>query len=97
MLTYDLSNYGSWEKLPWKQINERIFILQKRIYKASCQCNQEAVKYNQSIFTHSIEAKIKAIENVSKFISQYYLNHSNEQYICKNTYKYKYIYICIYM
>lgn len=87
MFNYNLKSYKSWSSLPWEQINERIFILQNKIYKASQECNQKDLKYSQSILINSIEAKLKCIEDVSQFIYQYYLRHNSELYnsteLCK--------------
>nr|YP_009244078.1 hypothetical protein Gele_060 [Gelidium elegans]AMK96320.1 hypothetical protein Gele_060 [Gelidium elegans] len=89
MFNYNLKSYKSWNSLPWKQINERIFILQNKIYKASQECNQKDLKHSQSILINSIEAKLKCIDNISQFIYQYYLRYNSEIYdsteLCKKS------------
>nr|YP_009564832.1 hypothetical protein [Gelidium coulteri]QBA96183.1 hypothetical protein [Gelidium coulteri] len=94
MFIYNFKSYKSWKDLPWKQINERIFILQNKIYKASRECDQKSVKYNQSILINSLEAKLKCIEDINKFIYKYYLIYNSEIYNSTEIYK-KSILLCL--
>nr|QJH88265.1 hypothetical protein [Pterocladia lucida] len=89
MFNYDLTNKFSWEYLPWKQINERIFILQDKIHKASKECNQKDLRYYQSILINSIEVKLQAIEYIDKLIQKYYLEHNYKRYRLYNVDKHK--------
>nr|YP_009244278.1 hypothetical protein Gvag_060 [Gelidium vagum]AMK96520.1 hypothetical protein Gvag_060 [Gelidium vagum] len=94
MFSYHLKSYKSWKSLPWKQINERIFILQNKIYRASQECNQKDLKHNQSILINSLEAKFKCIEDVDQFIYRYYLKYNSETYSSTEFFK-RDILICL--
>lgn len=89
MFKYSLTENSTWKHLPWRNINNRIFTLQTKIYKASQECNQNQLKYYQSILLDSIEIKVKAIEDTAKLVYQYYSEYSKEKYYLSDFDKYK--------
>jgi RNA-directed DNA polymerase len=55
-----------WKDLPWKQIQRRVFKLQKRIYRASCCGNVKALHKLQRLLLKSWSAKCLAVRRVTQ-------------------------------
>ena len=83
-----LNNLNSWQYLPWCTINMRLFMLQKKIYKASKLCQQQKLHKWQNILLNSDELKVIAIENVCKYIIKNYLENDFEKYCLNNRLKF---------
>jgi len=75
-----INNFSDWKSLPWNKINEKIFLLQKKIYKASEECDQKKVYKIQNYLINCSEVKLIAIEYVCKSIINYYINYNKERY-----------------
>lgn len=55
-----------WKKLPWREIERRVFKLQKRIYQASRQDNKVLVHKLQRLLINSRSAKLLAVRKVTQ-------------------------------
>ena len=55
-----------WNKLPWKQIERRVFKLQKRIFRASQRGDIQAVRRLQKTLMRSWSGKCLAVRKVSQ-------------------------------
>lgn len=55
-----------WKKLPWREIERRVFKLQKRIYQASRQDNKVLVHKLQRLLISSCSAKLLAVRKVTQ-------------------------------
>nr|YP_009296209.1 hypothetical protein Sebd_057 [Sebdenia flabellata]AOM65144.1 hypothetical protein Sebd_057 [Sebdenia flabellata] len=88
MKSYSLNDFVDWKFLPWKQINKRVFMLQKKIYEASKTCQKQKIYKLQNILINCNEAKIIAIENTSISILEYYLYYDSNKYILTDRYKF---------
>ncbi|MGH0934173.1 reverse transcriptase N-terminal domain-containing protein [Bacillus mycoides] len=90
-----IKSVTSWKSLPWNSINQRIFALQEKIYIFSKQCKQKEVQKIQNSILSSSDAKILAIQIISRNFSKYYINDSKEKYYIKDIDKF-YIYSCLF-
>nr|QCI07322.1 hypothetical protein [Leiomenia cribrosa] len=78
-------NYNTeWNSLPWNQINEKIYVIQKKIYQYSRDCNKQNLHRIQRYMMNSSDIKVLAIHKVLYSIEQYYLNNNKEKYIFNN-------------
>ena len=59
------SNY-QWKEMPWKEIEKRVFKLQKRIYKASSRGDVKAVRKLQKTLMRSWFSKCLAVRRVTQ-------------------------------
>ena len=66
---------ASWDCLNWKSIKHRIRQVQWRIFKASYTGNKNKVYWLQNHLIHSLDAKLIAIQKITKF----YKNLNNQQ------------------
>ncbi len=55
-----------WNTIPWKQVEKKVFKLQKRIYRAAQRGNQVEVRKLQRLLTKSHYAKLLAVRRVSQ-------------------------------
>ena len=55
-----------WNTLPWKQIQRRVFKLQKRIYRASQRGDRKTVHRLQRLLTRSWSARVMAVRRVTQ-------------------------------
>lgn len=55
-----------WEQLPWRKLEQHVFRLQKRIYKASQQGKSKAVHKLQKLLTKSRAARLIAVRRVTQ-------------------------------
>lgn len=80
MKTIILDYSTIWKSLPWSQIEEKIFILQQKIYESSKECNQKEVQKLQNYILNSSDSKIFVIQKVVDYISKYYIKYNKEKY-----------------
>ena len=66
MSTIDQQSMYEWKTLPWKQIERRVFKLQKRIYQASCRGDVKTVHRLQKLLMKSWSAKCLATRRVTQ-------------------------------
>lgn len=77
-----LNIYTIWSFLPWKKIYNKIYILQKQIYKSAQYCNFQMMKKYQKYLYNCNEIKILCIQNIINYIKKYYsLIHDEIYYI----------------
>ena len=57
---------GEWSKLPWRQIEKKVYKLQKRIYQASCRGDKVAVHRLQKTLMRSWYAKLLSVRRVTQ-------------------------------
>lgn len=55
-----------WKDIPWKKVERNVFKLQKRIYQASAQGNQQKVRKLQRLLVSSWSSKVLAVRRVSQ-------------------------------
>src|ERR1051326_3731409 len=55
-----------WNALPWRKLEQHVFRLQKRIYRASLHGNQVAVHRLQQLLMRSRSARLLAVRRVSQ-------------------------------
>nr|WCH56103.1 hypothetical protein [Calliblepharis sp.] len=84
MICIILNSSISWKSLPWKAVNQRIFILQEKIYKYAQRCNQYKVHKFQNYILNSSDIKIIAIQKVTNNINNYYHFYNKEKYLIKD-------------
>src|SRR5438128_6153010 len=56
----------SWNKLPWRKLEQHVYRLQKRIFKAKEQGNQRAVHKLQKLLMKSRAARMLAVRRVTQ-------------------------------
>jgi RNA-directed DNA polymerase len=56
----------AWSKLPWRKLEQHVFRIQKRIYRASQQGNVRAVHKLQKLLTKSNAARLLAVRRVTQ-------------------------------
>src|SRR5437899_9321404 len=56
----------SWNKLPWRKLEQHVYRLQKRIFKAKEQGNQRAVHTLQKLLMKSRAARLLAVRRVTQ-------------------------------
>src|SRR5438128_9250127 len=56
----------SWNKLPWRKLEQHVYRLQKRIFKAKEQGNQRAVQKLQKLLMKSRAARLVAVRRVTQ-------------------------------
>src|SRR5438128_592630 len=56
----------SWNKLPWRKLEQHVYRLQKRIFKAKEQGNQRAVQKLQRLLMRSRAARMLAVRRVTQ-------------------------------
>src|SRR5438034_9132014 len=56
----------SWNKLPWRKLEQHVYRLQKRIFKAKEQGNQRAVHKLQKLLMKSRAARLLAVRRVTQ-------------------------------
>lgn len=66
---------GAWDSINWKSIKHRICQVQLRIFKASYTGNKNKVYWLQNHLIHSLDAKLIAIQKITKF----YKNLNNKE------------------
>src|SRR5215467_14100081 len=55
-----------WSELPWRKLEQHVFRLQKRIYRASARGNQVVVHRLQQLLMRSRSARLLAVRRVSQ-------------------------------
>lgn len=70
-----------WSSLPWTQINEKIYVIQRKVYQYSRDCNKKNLHRLQNYIINSSDAKVLAVQKVLDSIEQYYLINNQEKYI----------------
>nr|UAT97135.1 hypothetical protein Ahn.pli.UK.pt_236 [Ahnfeltia plicata] len=85
---FNISNSITWQNLPWNKINEKLFNLQRRIYKASQRCDYTIVHKLQNYLIDCDYIKMIAIQNVSENLNKYYLVYDEEKYLINNQEKF---------
>ncbi|MDJ0718117.1 MAG: reverse transcriptase N-terminal domain-containing protein [Prochloraceae cyanobacterium] len=60
------SSFNNWKLIPWKEIELKIFKLQKRIYRASLRRDIKLVRQLQKLITHSWYAKLLSVRRVTQ-------------------------------
>ncbi len=61
-----LAHTDSWETLPWRKLQRKVFRLQKRIYRASQEGNYRQVHALQRLLLKSRAAKLLAVRRVTQ-------------------------------
>jgi RNA-directed DNA polymerase len=56
----------AWKQLPWRKLEQHVFRIQKRIYRASQRGNQRAVQKLQKLLMKSEAARLLAVRRVSQ-------------------------------
>src|SRR5438132_14300310 len=56
----------TWNRVPWKKLEQHCFRIQKRIYRASQRGNQRAVQKLQKLLTKSEAARLLAVRRVTQ-------------------------------
>src|SRR5438045_4231368 len=56
----------SWHKLPWRKLEQHVYRLQKRIFRASQHGNTQAVHKLQKLLTKSRAARLLAVRRVTQ-------------------------------
>src|SRR5439155_14193053 len=56
----------TWNRVPWKKLEQHCFRIQKRIYRASQRGNQRAVQKLQKLLMKSEAARLLAVRRVSQ-------------------------------
>ncbi len=51
----------TWNRVPWKKLEQHVFRIQKRIYRASQRGNQRAVQKLQKLLLKSEAARMLAV------------------------------------
>jgi RNA-directed DNA polymerase len=62
----DLGQVDRWESLPWFLLEQDLFRLQKRIYRASARSDIKSVRRLQKLLIHSRAAKLIAVRRVTQ-------------------------------
>jgi RNA-directed DNA polymerase len=57
---------GKWNMIPWPRVKEKVFKLQRIIYKASLDNNVRKVRRYQHLLVNSMEAKLLAVRRVTQ-------------------------------
>ena len=55
-----------WAMLPWRKLEQHVYRLQKRIYRAACRGNTQAVHRLQQLLTRSRAARLLAVRRVTQ-------------------------------
>lgn len=95
MQFYNLNHNTIWKSLPWQTIKIRIFMMQKKIYKASKACKKSLLYKWQNKLLNCNEVKIIAIDTIFTYISKYYSIYNFEKYNINDKFKFfifKYIF-----
>ena len=82
--SYHLSQISSWNSLPWKQIDTRIILIQRKIFEAAREYNQYKVHKIQNYLLNCNESKLIAINNIINSIHNYYNFNNSDKYYCTN-------------
>ncbi|MDJ0719149.1 MAG: reverse transcriptase N-terminal domain-containing protein [Prochloraceae cyanobacterium] len=64
--TCSKSSFNNWKLIPWKEIELKIFKLQKRIYRASLRSDTKLVRKLQKLITNSWYAKLLSVRRVTQ-------------------------------
>jgi RNA-directed DNA polymerase len=56
----------AWNKLPWRKLEQHVYHIQKRIYRASQRGNTRAVQKLQKLLTKSEAARLLAVRRVTQ-------------------------------
>ena len=56
----------AWRQLPWRKLEQHVFRIQKRIYRASQSGNTRAVQKLQKLLMKSEAARLLAVRRVSQ-------------------------------
>src|SRR5690349_13482 len=56
----------AWSKLPWRKLEQHVYRIQKRIYRASQRGNTRAVQKLQKLLTKSEAARLLAVRRVTQ-------------------------------
>ena len=73
---------SDWKYLPWKKINTRVLLLQKKIFEAAKRNDKKQINKIQNYLLNCNESKIFAIENIINSLKNYYSIYNQEKYIC---------------
>lgn len=57
---------GDWSELPWRKLEQHVYRLQKRIYRASCRGNEVVVRRLQQLLMRSRSAQLLATRRVTQ-------------------------------
>lgn len=75
-------NLIAWDSINWKSLKHRIHRIQLRIFKASSSGNKNKVYWLQNSLIHSLDAKLFAIQKITKF--QKSLNNQEKLSLVQN-------------
>jgi RNA-directed DNA polymerase len=56
----------SWRKLPWRKLEQHVYRIQKRIFKAEGRGNEQAVRHLQKLVMKSRAARLIAVRRVTQ-------------------------------
>jgi hypothetical protein len=56
----------SWRKLPWRKLEQHVYRIQKRIFKAEERGNEQAVRHLQKLLMKSRAARLIAVRRVTQ-------------------------------
>src|SRR5438445_12215736 len=56
----------SWRKLPWRKLEQQVYRIQKRIFKAEERGNEQAVRHLQKLLMKSRAARLIAVRRVTQ-------------------------------
>nr|YP_009295697.1 putative group II intron reverse transcriptase/maturase protein [Mastocarpus papillatus]AOL58181.1 putative group II intron reverse transcriptase/maturase protein [Mastocarpus papillatus] len=82
MKTINIDSSTIWKSLPWYQIEEKVFILQQKLYEYSKKCDRKKVEKLQNYILNSSDSRVFAIQIITNNISDHYIRHSQEKYNC---------------
>src|SRR5215470_12597816 len=57
---------GAWRELPWRKLEQHVYRIQKRIYRASQRGNQRQVEKLQKLLLKSEAARLLAVRRVTQ-------------------------------
>lgn len=75
-----LDIYTNWSCLPWQKIHNKIYLIQRQIYKSAKYCKVHIMHQYQKYLCNCNEMKIFAIQHISNNIQNYYRYISREIY-----------------
>src|SRR5712692_1449670 len=56
----------SWRKLPWRKLEQQVYRIQKRIFRAEERGNEQAVRHLQKLLLKSRAARLIAVRRVTQ-------------------------------
>jgi RNA-directed DNA polymerase len=57
---------GTWRELPWRKLEQHVYRMQKRIYRASQRGNKRQVEKLQKLLLKSEAARLLAVRRVTQ-------------------------------